>query len=344
MSKLEELYKARQSFPDLLSPEQWKEKEDALLQEELASAVSQSVAQVLSGVSCPVTITINYEPQGDIVVKVSRKESDNSKNFMLSQQATSFASELHEVVDSVEKPTFCRSESIGFRVYFPDGTVVERKNAKDTMIGALKVIGLHRAAAFRGRLFKGLPLVSRNRRTDVDFKCQEYVEGWYVYVNMSNDTKIEMLRQISDELNLGLVIKDEQGNDVTYPSDKNKVGKKPGKRILYKLNGEGPYSKRELVLLAVTQYQMEHPNFTYAQMEQAFPKNLQGSYGVVRPLSWIKGRTQMGTDHINRYYSEPKDLLTSADGIKFAVCNQWGDNFANFIQQARNLGMEISEE
>lgn len=342
MNKLEYFYQNRDTFAAIMTAEELKQKEEALLQEELASAVSQSVAQVLSGVRCAVSITIDYEPQGDIVVKVSRKGTGN-KVAAISQGA-SFASESSAASEYIEKPTYCRSESIGFRVFFPDGTVVERKNAKDTMIGALKVIGLHRAAAFRGRLFKGLPLVSRNRRTDVDFKCQEYVEGWYIYVNMSNDTKIEMLRQISDELNLGLVIKDELGNDVTYPSDKNKVGKKPGKRILYKLNGEGPYSKRELVLLAVTQYQMEHPDFTYSQMERAFPKSLQGSYGVVRPLSWIKERTQMGTDHINRYYVEPKDLLTSADGIKFAVCKEWGDNFTNFIKQAGNLGMEISEE
>lgn len=53
---------------------------------------------------------------------------------------------------------------------FPDGTVVQRKNVKETMIATLKVIGLHKAAAFRGRLFKGFPLVGRNRRADVDFR------------------------------------------------------------------------------------------------------------------------------------------------------------------------------
>ena len=237
-----------------------------------------------------------------------------------------------------------RSESKGFTVYFKDGTMVQRKNAKETMIATLKVIGLHRVAAFRGRLFKGMPFVSHNRRTDVDFKCQELIDGWFVYTNMSNDTKIEILRQISDELNLGLIIKDEIGNVVSSSYAKSDMTKKPAKRTLYKLNGEGPYSKRELVLLAVTQYQMEHPNFTFGQIERAFPKNLQGSYGVVRPLSWIKEKAELGSDHLNRYYTEGKDLLTSADGIKFAVCNQWGDNFSNFIQQVEKLGWKVSEE
>ncbi len=255
------------------------------------------------------------------------------------EDETSGSSSSIEIPD---KPMSTRSESIGFTVRFPDGTVVQRKNAKETMIATLKVIGLHRAAAFRGRLFKGFPLVSRNERIDAGFKCQELVDGWFIYVNMSNDTKIEILRQISDELSLGLVIKDETGNDVTFGSDSSQSNNKStGKRTLYKLNGDGPYSKRELVLLAVTQYVMEHPDFTYAQIEQVFPKSLQGSYGVIRPMSWVKEKASLGTDHLNRYYTEEKDLLTTSDGIKFAVCKEWGDNFADFVSQVKRLGWDV---
>lgn len=336
MSKIEELYKFHESFPDILSTELLKEKEEALLQEEFAPMVRQSVSQIFSGVRSPISISIDYEPEGDVVVKISRKR-DSVPSMRVRHPAL-----LDDPMLVPEKVR--RSESKGFTVYFKDGTMVQRKNAKETMIATLKVIGLRRVAAFRGRLFKGIPFVSRNRRTDVDFKCQELIDGWFVYTNMSNDTKIEILRQISDELNLGLIIKDEMGNVVSSSYAKSDMTKKPAKRTLYKLNGEGPYSKRELVLLVVTQYQMEHPDFTFEQIERAFPKNLQGSYGVVRPLSWIKEKAELGSDHLNRYYTEEKDLLTSADGIKFAVCNQWGDNFSNFTQQVEKLGWKISEE
>lgn len=338
MNKLEQFYQNRDAYAEFWSEEELKQKEETLLQEELTTAVSQSIAQVLSGVRYPVSITIDYNPQGDIVVKVSRK----GRELLTSEvQEPTF---VNEPAPSAKTQRAPRSESIGFFVTFPDGTLVQRKNAKETMIAALKVIGFGRAAAFRGRLFKGIPLVSRNQRKDVDFKCQELVDGWYVYTNMSNEIKIDVLRQISDELNLGLVIKDEAGNNVTNSSDKGKMDKQPSKRVFYKLNGEGPYSKRELVLLAVTQFQMEHPEYTYNQMEQTFPKNLQGSYGVIRPMSWIEEKAKMGTDHANRYYTEEKDLLTSSDGIKFAVCNQWGDNFSNFIHHVESLGWTISEE
>lgn len=324
MNKLEDFYANREMMAKYFSEEVLKQKEEELLQGELGTAVSQSMAQLLAGIKTPISITIDYDPQEGVAVTIAHESSALGEEPMTRSYSP-------------------RSESIGFTVRFPDGTEVQRKNAKETMIATLKVIGMHKVAAFRGRLFKGYPLVSRNQRTDVDFKCQEYVDGWYVYTNMSNDTKMDMLRQISDELRLGLHITDETGKTVTDTTDVSKKGK-PSKRTLYKLNGDGPYSKREMVLLAVTQYMMEHSDYTYTQMEQAFPKNLQGSYGVIRPVSWIMEKAKLGADHKSRYYVNDKDILTSADGVRFAVCNQWGDNFANFIQQVESLGWKVEEE
>lgn len=320
-----------------MSEEELAKKEEELLQEELTPAVSNSVAQVLMSVRCPVSINIDYNPQGEIKVRVSRKETYTT----LAKQECPPVEDTSADIKTEEN---ARSESIGFRVYFPDGAMVQRKNAKLTFIGTLKVIGLHRVAAFRGRLFKGTPLVCRKQRMDVDFKCQELVDGWYVYINMPNKIKKDVLRQISQELNLGLVIKDEMGNDVASSSEKGEADKQRNKRTLYYMNGEGPYCKRELVLLAVTQYMIEHPECTYEQLEKAFPQKLQGSYGVIRPITWIEEQSMMGKDHMNRYYTEQKNLLISADGIKFAVCDQWGDNFLNFVQHMKKMGWMITEE
>lgn len=341
MRKIEEFYQFREKFADMFPEDLWKVKEETLLQDELATAIRESMAQVLSEVRSPIRVTIDYEPKGDIAVKVSLKDTADTSAVL---DTPSFVGE-QPAGQSASKSYSQRSESVGFTVKFPDGTMVQRKNAKETMIATLKVIGLHKAAAFRGRTFKGFPLVGRNRRTDVDFKCQELVDGWYIYINMSNDTKIEMLRQISDEMRLGLVIIIETGSDVTFSADSSSRSgnKQSGKRTLYKLNGDGPYSKRELVLLAVTQYVMEHSDLNYDQLERVFPKNLQGSYGVIRPMSWIEEKASVGFDHNNRYYTDPKDILTSADGIKFAVCKEWGDNFINFSHQVERLGWEISE-
>lgn len=75
MNKLESFYQSLDRMADFMTEEELAKKEEQLLQEELTSAVSHSVAQLLTGVRRPIAITIDYEPQGDIVVKVSRKRS-----------------------------------------------------------------------------------------------------------------------------------------------------------------------------------------------------------------------------------------------------------------------------
>lgn len=164
MNKLESFYQNRDVMTGFMSEEELAKKEEELLQEELASTVRNSIAQVLMSVRCPVSINIDYDPLGEIEVRVSRKETYTT---FTKQECSS----VEETSAGTKTEQNARSESIGFRVYFPDGTMVQRKNAKLTFIGTLKVIGLHRVAAFRGRLFKGTPLVCRKQRTDVDFKC-----------------------------------------------------------------------------------------------------------------------------------------------------------------------------
>lgn len=342
MNKLEEFYANRGMMARYFSEEELKEKEEALLQEELATAISKSVAQVFSGVSSPIRVTIDYEPQGDITVKVARKNTSILPDVNVGAQGGQMVRE-QSTDEPQGKTVSTRSESIGFTVSFPDGTIVQRKKAKDTMIATLKVIGLHRAAAFRGRLFKGFPLVSRNKRRDAGFKCQELVDGWYVYTNMGNEVKMEVLQQISDEFGLNLTITDENGRRVQKIIGGGSADKQQNRRTNFMLGGDGPYNKRDVVLMAVTRYVMEHPDSTYEQIEMAFPKELQGSYGVVRPMSWIEDRAKLGSDAMNRFYTAPNDVLTSSDGIRFAVSKEWGHNFANLVERLKDFGWEISE-
>ena len=83
------------------------------------------------------------------------------------------------------EPLKQRAGSIGFSVTFPDGTVIRHHEAKDTLIESLRKIGLERVSRFRGRLFKGYPLVGKIKRTDGTHRWQEKVGDWYIYVNIS---------------------------------------------------------------------------------------------------------------------------------------------------------------
>lgn len=134
MSKIDGFYQLREMFSGEVDEELWKVKEETLLQDELATAIRESMAQVLSEVRSPIRVTIDYEPKGDIAVKVSLKDTADTSEVI---ETPAFVGERPAAL-SASKPFSQRSESIGFTVKFPDGTVVQRKNAKETMIATLK--------------------------------------------------------------------------------------------------------------------------------------------------------------------------------------------------------------
>lgn len=88
----------------------------------------------------------------------------------------------------------------------------------------------------------------------------------------------------------------------------------------------------------------DYPNITYEELEKAFPRELQGSYGVIARMSFIKNKQQNGYDFMGRYFTDDSHLLQTKDGTIFAVCNQWGDQFPNIFNYVRRFGWTVSEE
>lgn len=106
-----------------------------------------------------------------------------------------------------------RTKSKNIYVILPNGNKIMRKNAIETFVSALQYIGLERVSTYKERLFSGYPLVCKEERGG-DYKWQKEVDGWYVYTYMSNDTKLQLLKSLSDVFNLGLTVKYEDGEDV----------------------------------------------------------------------------------------------------------------------------------
>lgn len=112
---------------------------------------------------------------------------------------------------------------------------------------------------------------------------------------------------------------------------------------MFTVDGGGYFNKRSCVLEVVKRYMRQHPETTAQQLMQAFPVEIQGSYGVVRPVSWVQQQQLLGKDFLRRYFMDANDLIKTADGQQFAVSNQWGDTFQRFIDCAKKVGVEIKE-
>lgn len=107
-------------------------------------------------------------------------------------------------VDNLERT---RSRSIPFAVKFPDGKVFGYNKALLTFIESLRHMGLERASHYTGEMFRGFPLVGKRKRDNPQGQLwQKEIDGWWIYVNMSNVRKIKCLEGVAKMLNIPITI------------------------------------------------------------------------------------------------------------------------------------------
>ena len=168
--------------------------------------------------------------------------------------------------------------------------------------------------------------------------CIKLNGGYWVNVSPRPQTVANQIRKICEFLDMDVSITMEHENI----TDGYKIESKS--RATFSLNGGRPLNKRRTVLETIRLYVKTHPTATFEQLESAFPKELQGGYGVITPISTIQRRIQNGYDDEHRYYLDRDKILRSSDGIEFAVCHQWGHQFSHFQSYVqKNFNWTIKE-
>lgn len=114
------------------------------------------------------------------------------------------------------------------------------------------------------------------------------------------------------------------------------AGRHTGKFIYNKV----PYSKSACALKVVTDY-VEKEKPSLKQLRAAFPDEIISRFGVVNEL---KAAQDLSKDR-NRYHLHEHQILTTSDGKKVVVCNQFSiDRFLRFCEAAAVLGYKIKPE
>lgn len=99
------------------------------------------------------------------------------------------------------------------------------------------------------------------------------------------------------------------------------------------------YLKNHLVLAVVQAFVAEKYPISKEELLRIFPKQLQGSIGVVVDVEAAKQRK----DYDLRFFTDDDEIVHLSNG-EMAVCSQWGIlNIPNFVEHARTLGYEIKE-
>lgn len=144
--------------------------------------------------------------------------------------------------------------------------------------------------------------------------------------------------EISQENEIG-----QQSYYVLVKQARSKNGSNGRDNTKYSIDGGTNYfGKNRIVREIIIRYLELHPKMTYRQLEQIFPDEMQGSYGVVRSLDELNEMEHDSKDLATRYLMKEEELLTTADGVRFAVCNQWGAyNIPNIFRLMKKWGWNI---
>ena len=216
MNKLETLYKSIKGLQDLglpLNEETLKaadELEEQLIKTEILPAMSKDIEPRLSQIQRELVLVVEYKPGEPISVALSRKTNItkmlNAKTLTETGSSPVRSEETAKPIEPHEPTKHIENTTKGLRVEFPDGTVIWRHAAINTFIETLRKIGLERVARV-GIKHGGYDLVSKEKRPVVPGRIwQHESDGWYVYSNISNSTKVEDLKTLSKHFNLGLKI------------------------------------------------------------------------------------------------------------------------------------------
>lgn len=219
MSLLDELYKATETFRkvglslDANTERQIEELEEKMIKEEILPALSEDIAPRLKPIKRDLVLVVEYHPGEPISVALSRKtkisEMTGAKVLTPRSSTPVKSEEEPEEVKPHEPTKHIENVTKGMKVTFPDGTVIWHRQAIDTFIDALRKIGLERIPAVGIQHGNGYNLVSKDKRPTMPGRIwQHECDGWYIYSNISNGTKAEDLKRISDHYHLRLKIEE----------------------------------------------------------------------------------------------------------------------------------------
>ena len=182
-----------------------KEAEEAYIKSSLLELLKGSVGSAISMVQCPMSITIDYNPGEEPIIKVCRKNKGATED-------TVDDNESDGVVLGGRRP---KRKSIGFSVSFADGTVFHGRRAVDTWILALKKIGLEKIWENRSRHQawhyvddKDVCVVEKSETIrESGASPQKMAEGYYIMTQISNEQKVKDLQLLGEFLpDLGIKV------------------------------------------------------------------------------------------------------------------------------------------
>lgn len=235
-------------------------------------------------------------------------------------------------IDKQTRAPWIVINSISFNDY-----IISNGNSTEKFIEFINLVGPE--LVYQMKIpFRGGYLVDKTRNLKYIAFCKPLNGGYWLNTHSSTTNKIELMKQIGEYFGIEVTfdIEEKDDNEPTTTSSAQKIKHSNNVAVIgrakYSLNGGEPQNKRRIVHSVVSLYMKLHPRVTWREMLDVFPKELQGSYGVINTVESIQYRIKKGFDDENRYFLGSSNQFTTIDGVEFAVCHQWGGQFDKFCE------------
>lgn len=182
--------------------------EDGIVGGSVADVIRGEVAPRLADVRRGLTLMVEYRPGQPVRIAVTHRagviEATEGATD-IAEPVTEKADEDDSAVTNSKSGDITRGPSSPISVTFAStGQTICHPAAIDTMIDALRIIGFE-AVSNLGIVHSDYNLVGKVKRAD-EGHWQRLVDGWFIYVNISNDVKVKDLRLIAQRLGIDMTV------------------------------------------------------------------------------------------------------------------------------------------
>lgn len=183
--------------------------EDGIVGGSVADVIRGEVAPRLADVRRGLTLMVEYRPGQPVRIAVAHRAGviDAMEGVTdIAEPEPVKTDEDDPAVTNSKSGDITRGPSSPISVSFAStGQTICHPAAIDTMIDALRVIGFE-AVSNLGIVHSDYNLVGKVKRTDQPGHWQRLVDGWFIYVNISNDVKVRDLRLIAQRLGIDMTV------------------------------------------------------------------------------------------------------------------------------------------
>lgn len=230
MNKLTEFYSHRKALAEQeeqspMNELTWAAMEDKLIQEEVLPEVAEALAPILRRVQSPLSLHVDYTPQGTLSVSFHRNVAQLSlADLPTETEAATVPDEVGAENDNTQPTDSVQDDGMTataeqqeekktprtkIRVTTPEGKDIYYNKVWWTLRDVILYAGIGRVQAL-GLREADVPLVSDHLEDSNYAKAQhEIAPGVYLFTNTSTLTKLKELNIINEKLGLGLTIKTE---------------------------------------------------------------------------------------------------------------------------------------